>query len=360
MQQNPPIRKNLLFILPTQFGYHIDTYSYCKHLNKNLFSIYYICIDQNLPTVKLEYVTVIYIKRKKSKFLNYLNYAYKTKKLIKKNKIDLVFMVHHKFSLLIRIINLNKKFILDIRTGYLIKNSIKRSIYNFTIILNYLFYKKITIISDGLRKKLNIPNSKCSIIPLGAELRVLTNKSFNKLKLLYIGSLNRRNIDIPIRGLVKYIREHPSEKITFDIIGFGDLKTENSITKLITDEKLINIVFFHGRIPYEELGGFYEKCNVGITYIPIVPEYEHQPSTKLFEFLLSGIPVIATATTENIKYINVSNGVIINDSEINFYNGLVTFKKNITQFNSNDIRNSVINYTWSNITTKFLTPILIK
>ena len=57
----------LIIIAQEQFGYHIDTYYYCKYL-KNDFNLVYICWDHGFQKIKLDGVCVEYINRQ-SNFL---------------------------------------------------------------------------------------------------------------------------------------------------------------------------------------------------------------------------------------------------------------------------------------------------
>jgi glycosyltransferase involved in cell wall biosynthesis len=82
--------------------------------------------------------------------------------------------------------------------------------------------------------------------------------------------------------------------------------------------------------------------------------YDVQPVTKTFEYLLSGMPVIATNTSENRKVINQGNGVLIGDTAEDFYTGLKTILKNRLFFDSVKIRNNSMEYTWYNIVDKNL------
>ena len=52
----------LLIIAQHQFGYHSDTYYYCKHLDRR-FRISYICWDYGQKKLHLEGVRVVYISR---------------------------------------------------------------------------------------------------------------------------------------------------------------------------------------------------------------------------------------------------------------------------------------------------------
>ena len=146
--------------------------------------------------------------------------------------------------------------------------------------------------------------------------------------------------------------------ISYDIIGFGNWETEQEISKCILEESLSDFVKLHGRIPNENLDQYFKKCNIGIAFVPLVPEYDCQPTTKLFEYLLAGMPVLATATLENSLIIDNQNGILTDDSPEGFSNGLHAIIDKLQVFDSNSIKESVKGYTWKGITEKILTTLL--
>ena len=119
-------------------------------------------------------------------------------------------------------------------------------------------------------------------------------------------------------------------------------------------------VRYEGRKTHEELSHYFEQSNIGIVYIPQTPGYDCQPVTKLFEYLLSGMPVIATGTYENKLIVNEVNGIIINDSAEDFCKGLIRIYNHKDSFNSELIRKSVESYTWEKIVNSNLKPFLLE
>ena len=122
--------------------------------------------------------------------------------------------------------------------------------------------------------------------------------------------------------------------------------------------ELSETVRFLGRKKYTDLPSYFDECNIGVTYVPLTSYYEYQPVTKLFEYMLSGMPVIATSTYENKLIVNNINGVLINDTVEDFCNGLMTIYNQRKSFNSSEIRKSVESYTWGNIVNANLKPYL--
>ena len=92
----------------------------------------------------------------------------------------------------------------------------------------------------------------------------------------------------------------------------------------------------------------------------MTPYFDCQPPTKTFEYLLSGMPVIATATYENSLVVNDGNGVLINDTADSFCEGLEKLANNRVVYNSEKILTTCKQYTWENIIHNDLKSYLIK
>jgi len=73
---------------------------------------------------------------------------------------------------------------------------------------------------------------------------------------------------------------------------------------------------------------------------------------------LSGLFCIATATAANSRVINETNGILIQDTSDAFADALTEIYKNHSHINSNQIRLSMMQYTWPMIVNDQLIPAL--
>ncbi|MFI3263170.1 MAG: glycosyltransferase [Rikenellaceae bacterium] len=253
-----------------------------------------------------------------------------------------------------------KKMILDIRT-LSISNNLETNRKNDASLRKCaMLYDFSTIISEGIREKLDFPKEKSSILPLGADQISTVNHDFSSgLKLIYVGTLYGRDIHKTISGLKKFIDIYPNIPITYDIIGDAvDPDIILNLKKITKELNLNNIVTFHGRIPNSELTPFFDNCNIGVSFVPITPYYDHQPVTKSFEYIMSGLYTIATATYCNKEIITNVNGVLIEDNEEDFCKALEDIYLNKDNINCEKIRQSLIEYRWENIIINKLKPII--
>ncbi len=344
--------KKLLIINRKQFGYHIDSYKYCQYL-KNDFEITYIGFDTGKDKIKENGVNIVYVPYENSVIKNGFKFIQACRKQIKSERYDIVFLVYFLMASFVKIGCNKQHYILDIRTGSINKNSKKRFIEDNILKVEALFFKNITIISECLRAKLNLNNKKCHILPLGSDPIVLNDKSFNNMNLLYVGTLNGRDIHDTVSGLSKFINsfnEYALQcEITYDIIGFGNREVELLLLNTISKLQLEDIVTFHGQKTHAELSPYFKKANIGISYIPLKEYYQCQPPTKTFEYINSGLFCIGTETKEHKHLISEKNGILCTDNAQSFSYALKQVYKNRDKYNSEQIRESLHEYSWNNI-----------
>ena len=350
-------RKKLLIINKGQFGYLTDSYKYCEFLKKD-FNISFICFDTGKKKYILDGVKIIYLPYDGSILFRAYRFISTCRNYIKNNNFDLIFINYLQGSALIKLGFNKNKFIVDVRTGAVGTTQIKRNIYNYIMRVEANTFDYITIISECLRKKLKIRSVNTQVMPLGADRLSSKVKSFKKLKLIYIGTLDSRNIYETIIGLKRFMDAYPNIEITYDIFGSGYKINEDRLNDEILSNDLTDIVTFHGRKEHNELQFYFDECNVGVSYIPITEYFDCQPPTKTYEYINSGMFCIATKTQENIKLISKDNGVLCMDNPEAFYEALAFVYKNIDFIIPDDISGTLNEYTWKNIVDKKLKPIL--
>ena len=347
--------KNLLIISKEQFGYHTDVYKWCEYLREE-YRICVVCIGSR-PKVQLKDVDVCYVPPIGSRAIKGILYIL----------VSLFKMLLHNGEIIV--CNFTgctifkkllpwKRMILDIRTLGIIKDKELRAREDKQTKRTAELYDYVTIISEGTRKKIGLSKEKSTILPLGADIVSKTNKDFNTLRLLYIGTLQDRDIDKTIKGLAMFIKKYPTVDITYDIIGSGyDNEVERFIvlTKELGIEKIVKL---HGYVQHDKLKEFYDKCNVGVSFVPIADYYDHQPVTKTYEYVLSGLYTIATNTISNKQIITEQNGFLIDDTAESFASGIEYITNNSIRIDGKKIRETLIDAQWEKIVKETMLPTL--
>lgn len=344
------MKEKLLILNQEQFGYHIDTFNYCHYLKRS-FDIEYIGWDYNKEKVTIDGVKANYIPRNGNIIIRNLRYIYQVLLFLwKRPDIKKVFLVYFRGCSLIKLLVFDKKFVLDIRTGSVSKNKFYRILYNKILKYESIFFSRVTIISKNLAIYLKLNRRQNKLLPLGAKIIPNDNRKFDEIKLLYVGTLYNRNIETTIYGFKKFVSEFSENiNISYTIIGGGD-NQEKHLVDIVQKLGLMEFVKILGPIHHSKIHKYLFASNVGVSFIPLTEYYDNQPPTKTFEYILAGMPVIATNTKENRKIINCVNGVLIDDTVDGFYRGLTLLYNNRLQYNSQKIIMSGIENTWENIT----------
>lgn len=349
----------LLYIDTNQFGYHKGSYKMCQNLYMD-FNITFICFDNGYQKIEETDIKVIYVPWNSSYFKNGVRFMRCCINHYKTNKTEYLFAVYFPLVSLLKIILGHKNMILDFRTGSVNGSKVKRIITNSLMRLESLFFKRITIISESLALKLKLRMEKVYILPLGADILSTKNKTFDNLRLFYIGTLDGRNIHETVYGLKLFLesKNTPELSVSYDIFGIGNTEFMGKLHKAIQTTRLENQVVFHGRKSHDEINHYFDNCNVGVSYIPMTEYYDCQPPTKTFEYINAGMACIATDTQENKKLITPTNGILCQDNPESFCRALTDYSTDLKKWDSNSIRNTLSHYNWTNISKNLKNYIL--
>lgn len=351
--------KNTVFILQkAQFGYHTTTYMFCKYLRK-YYRVIYLCIDAGKPKVDMEGVEVVYSPTARTVIERGFGYLTLCKKMIKSQPPSAVFAVYFPgVSLLPK--KKETKVILDVRSGKISTSWVKRLFFDKLLWLETHRFQHVAVISESLRKRLNIAKKKSYILPIAADVLSKKEKQWNELNLLYVGALNFRNIHQTIEGCALFGAKHREAKWTYNIVAYGTAEVEASLKESVLKHGLQNHVFFHGRKTHAEIQHLWDNCNVGVAYIPQTSYFDCQPPTKTYEYLQSGMICLATNTHEHRLLINSQNGILHDANPNAFAHALEKMYLNKGAYASNTIRHTIENHTWSKIVENYLIPLLAK
>lgn len=347
--------KALLIVNPTQFGYHPGTYYPCKWAQAD-FRITYHGFDAGKPKLALEGIAVDYVARRGHLLTRYVRFLRSCVAECRKAH-DVIFIKYFPGCSVLRALHPRGKLILDIRTASVARRPRQRRWLDRLLRLESRFFRHVTIISSSLARKLGFDPKDMHILPLGAEPVATSRKEFSALRLLYVGTLSGRRIEDTVRGFHRFYREAGDTlDLTYEIIGAGNQGELDQLRVLVKELGLDQVISLPGYIHHRELASHYERCNVGISYVPIDDVYDCQPPTKTFEYLLAGLPVIATNTSENAAVITEHNGLLTEDTPQAFYEALKKLLRNRGSYSSDKIRSDALQYSWETIVRSNLVP----
>ena len=139
-----------------------------------------------------------------------------------------------------------------------------------------------------------MPDSKLFKINNKKKVKIIDGK----YTLIYTGTIAERyGLDIAIKG-VDFLRDR-IPKIKLMIIGEGEHLVY--LKELVARLNLGELVEFYEPVPIDKIPGFVEKADLGISTHRQDSFWELYFSTKIVEFLISGLPVVSSRT-KTIQY----------------------------------------------------------
>ncbi|MGB5555909.1 MAG: glycosyltransferase [Flavobacteriaceae bacterium] len=351
-------KPKVLILASGQFGYSTTTFKHCEFAADE-FDITYIGWDYDLPKIELPTVNQIYVSRKYNKVMRNVKLLQSFHNEIRKG-YDVVFVNYFRGSSLIKLANLKAKFMIYVDTLGVMSGPLKRRIYNSIMRFELFFFKNISMISEGIGKKIGLKEFK--VLPLGGDCYATDQKTYEPLSLLYVGTLGGRRVQDCVKGFHQFLENSKAtganSNATFTIIGDSKDNDLSEIRTYVKANKLEKSIFTTGFLHRDKLAPYFAKSNVGVSYVPITPHYQHQPPTKTFEYLISGLHVIATATDANKAIVSKTAGVLINDTADSFQEGLLELWQRKPELDSIALRKEYAQYTWKRVVDEKFKPLV--
>lgn len=145
---------------------------------------------------------------------------------------------------------------IDIRTLAVNANPEERTRINKLLQKDIAVFDSASFITQGVKEQISWPGKKYFILPLGADILSYTNKTFDELNLLYVGTLANRNIIDTVKGYENFTKLHPEIKSHYDIIGDSSGNELQELRQYVNEKGLNEHITLHGRLPYTALSTF--------------------------------------------------------------------------------------------------------
>lgn len=167
------------------------------------------------------------------------------------------------------------------------------------------------IISNHLWEKIlttrSVNNKKCTTMLNYPDPSIFMRRpklwKDSKFIIIYPGTINwHQGIDIAVNAFAQIKDEMPEAE--FHIYGDGPKRVD--LQKLIADLKLEDRVFLKGTLPLDEIAVAMTNADLGVVPKRNDPFGGDAFSTKIFEFMALGVPVVAAATRIDQYYFNDS------------------------------------------------------
>ncbi len=341
-------RKKIIFIkeIMTQPRYHFDrTIELAKYYDVEWIIGWKLREDDIYPESQEGHIIHILNTGKPRKKLlgvwDQFKFAVKASRYIRNKKSDLIIVHSNRMNFVFPVLLNFNKLVMQTFTPAVNVSKIKRFFWDHYRKFGFIGYKRFFVDLKTKIDAFGLNRKKSYIVHWGLNPISTKPKQFDSVRMIYIGTLSGRNIHQTIYGLREFINTNPESQVeSYDIIGTGQEKYIQLIEKAIRETGLSEIVKYHGYLSDEDIVQYFDTANLGIAYVPITEYFTNCAVTKTSEYLLSGIPVIATATNWNKKIINDSNGVLIQDNAHSFCTGLELIAKRLPSYSFDIIMKS--------------------
>jgi len=178
------------------------------------------------------------------------------------------------------------------------------------------------------------------------------------INLIYVGSVQKdRGRDVMLEAMA--LANSLARIAHLTIVGASDeqLKYCQNYVKELGIE---NSVTLHGRVPGHLIPDYLGRADAGLCLWEDLPWYRFNPPTKLFEYLVAGLPVLASNIRTHTEYVqNGFNGLIFEYGSVGLANAITQLHQSRDQLLSMSCRacESSAAYHWKTIEPEFIAAI---
>lgn len=197
------------------------------------------------------------------------------------------------------IYDMHEHFPSTLRTKEWLPGTIRRPLSWFCSRLEKAAIKKCTIVvfaesyyasyyRDTPVKQLNILNYPLNTV----NERIIFNQSA-PIRLVYAGAIS---ISRGFKEMLFIAEQLARAQVPFKLSIIGRIPKELSewAEEFVRFHRLNENVFFHGRLPYEEVERLYRKSDVGLCLLHPEDNYVQSMATKIYEYMQYSLPVLAS------------------------------------------------------------------
>lgn len=213
------------------------------------------------------------------------------------------------------------------------------------------------LVSHGVDRK------KIELMYMGVSEEFVNNSNEKTvdsrfIKLIYVGSVSKaRGRDVMLDAM-SIVRKKTND-VELKIIGASDEQVAYCKDK-IQSLGISDTVTVIKRIGGAEVPAYMHQADVGICLWEVSPWTQFNPPTKLFEYLVAGLPVLASDIRTHTQYVEPwGNGFIFQYDAKSLANAIIEIHGNKRKINSlkHQAELSGEVYKWSGIEPKFINAI---
>jgi glycosyltransferase involved in cell wall biosynthesis len=266
--------------------------------------------------------------------------------------------------------NLADHWLLDIRTGNVSGNRLRSTLANHVTRLESRVFETCVAVDQQVGYRVLGRERPFHVVPIGADmekfkpmpqpqLRKQLGIADDRLVVVFNSSLVRPRLpERVIDAFAQAARRDP--RLNLLIIGDGTKGIIDELRALAQRLQVADRVHFTGYVPYATVQDYVNAGDIGLAFVPIVPQFDTQPPLKTAEFLACGLPTIATHTRGNALFIqDEQNGLLVNDDPGAVADSLLRLVEDaaLRERLARAARPSILQYDWNQIVKDCLLPV---
>lgn len=144
---------------------------------------------------------------------------------------------------------------------------------------------------------------------LGVALNGRQMDGMQSLELVYTGSVEKaRGRDVMLEGVAKVVRAGVPARLTMVGASREEIDNCNDYARRLGIQDEVRVL---GRVRGDQIPGHLASADAGICIWEDRPWWRFNPPTKLFEYMVAGLPVLASNIRTHTQYVkNWDNGII--------------------------------------------------
>lgn len=340
----------------TQYGYQTDFHRWARELGE-AYDVSFVCLDAGLPKIDdglpVNLLTSRY--RFARRFRRWVLLLTGIAKMSRDS--DLIIVKYFPGCVVLRVMIRDKPILLDFRSRSVVESLVKRRLQDSLAWFEARYFRYISVVSPTLAEMIGRKDAR--VIGIGAdprpEVKIATARQHHQLRLLYVGTLTGRRLDVLLCGFKTAIES--GLNLYLDIVGSAESRDEfDDLRKLANELCLEQYITFHGHLIGQRLDYRLQQADIGLVHVPNEQRYSGQPSTKLFEYWASGLPVLASDYPENRSRVRPDLGELYDFSASGFASGISRISRRMDDFSHVNIVNVAMQYAWQAILERDLLP----
>lgn len=179
----------------------------------------------------------------------------------------------------------------------------------------------VVALSDDLaatiRRNYGVASENIHVVPLGVDTSAFAPDADGRasrssrpdaeptaadpLRIAYLGTIRHyRGLDTVVDGLAR-LDEDRRERVRFDVFGAGD---DAFLADLCEEAETRGVeIVAHGHVDHDEVPAALAECDLAVSPLPPLDAYLVSCPAKVFEYLASGLPVMATDIPPHERYL---------------------------------------------------------